>query len=483
MTQAVSYTDLAFATANGIDIAYDTFGSASDPPLLLIMGLGVQMILWDENFCRQLAARGYRVIRFDNRDVGLSTSFTGAGVPNIPAVLEAQSRGVALEVPYTLADMANDAMGVLDALAIASAHVVGLSMGGMIGQVMALRFPERVRSLTSIMSTTGDPELPPPKPEALAVLVSPIPAERSAYVEGWLTVWRVLSGPQTPIEEALARKWAELSHDRGLNPHGFLRQMAAVIASGSRKDALKSLTVPTLVLHGDADPLVPLECGIDTANSIPGAKLHIIEGMGHALPKALWPQVIDAIAGHALERLRGPEQLEGNGEGVAPNRVHHCAVVTSIACGQQPKSEVRDMQTVTAAILIRGDKVFIGQRKAGKRMAHMWEFPGGKLEDGETLQECLAREMQEELGVQVVVREFFGESVYDHEHGTIRLLAYFVDWTGGEMSPMEHQDCKWVPFDDLENYEFVPADRPLVQKLRSTFQVRPPHTEKGSESA
>jgi pimeloyl-ACP methyl ester carboxylesterase len=300
MAQDLPHTDLAFAKANGIEIAYDTFGYQSDPPLLLIMGLGVQMIVWDEKFCKQLAARGYWVIRFDNRDVGLSTNFSEAGVPNLSQLTEALSRGEALNVPYTLDDMADDALGLLDILSINSAHVVGLSMGGMIGQIMALRFPERIRTLTSVMSTTGDPNLPPPKPEALEVLVVPIPSERSAYVEGWLNVWRVLSGPQIPVEEALARKWAESSHERGLNPSGFLRQMAAIMASGSRKDSLKALTVPTLVVHGDADPLVPLECGIDTANSIPDAKLHVIEGMGHALPQAVWSQFIDALASHAV---------------------------------------------------------------------------------------------------------------------------------------------------------------------------------------
>ncbi len=300
MARGLAHTDLAFAKANGIEIAYDTFGYQSDPPLLLIMGLGTQMILWDDQFCKQLAARSYWVIRFDNRDAGLSTNFNKAGVPNLPHLMEAQSRGDFLNVPYTLADMADDAVGLLDFLGIDSAHVVGLSMGGMIGQIMALRFPERMRSFISVMSTTGDPKLPPPKPEALEVLVVPIPSERSAYVEGWLNVWRVLSGPHIPVEGALARKWAELSHDRGLNPDGFLRQMAAIIASGSRKDALKAVTVPTLVIHGDTDPLVPMECGIDTANSIPGAKLHVIEGMGHALPEAVWSKLIDAIASHAL---------------------------------------------------------------------------------------------------------------------------------------------------------------------------------------
>ena len=300
MTQEVPRTGLAVARVNGVEIAHDTFGYQSNAPLLLIMGLGVQMIVWDEKFCEQLAARGYWVIRFDNRDSGLSTSFVESGVPNIAALVKAQSHGEVLDVPYTLDDMANDAMGLLDSLGIESAHVVGLSMGGMIGQIMALRFPARIRSLTSVMSTTGNSKLPPPNPEVLSVLVAPIPSERSAYVESWLNLWRVLSGPQMPVEEHLARKWAELSHERGLNPTGFLRQMAAIMASGSRQDALKAVTVPTLVLHGDVDPLVSQECGIDTANSIPGAKLRIIQGMGHSLPEALWSQVIDAIAGHAL---------------------------------------------------------------------------------------------------------------------------------------------------------------------------------------
>ena len=300
MTQMVLHTDTAFAGVNGIEIAYDTFGASSDPMILLIAGLGVQMIIWDEKFCEQLAAEGYRVVRFDNRDIGLSTNFATAGVPDLQGVMEARSRGESPNVPYTLVDMAEDGIGLLDALGVESAHVVGMSMGGMIGQLMALRFSDRVRSLTSMMSTTGDPKLPPARPEAMSVLLLPIPTERTAYIEGWLKVWQVLSGPKFPVEEALARKWAELSHRRGLNPNGFLRQMAAVIASGNRKHVLKDISVPTLVLHGDSDPLLPVECGIDTANSIPRAKLRVIEGMGHALPEALWSQVIDAIAGHAV---------------------------------------------------------------------------------------------------------------------------------------------------------------------------------------
>ena len=300
MTQNVPHSDVGIAKANGIDIAYETFGDPGANPMLLIIGLGSQMIVWDDEFCTQLASRGYWVIRFDNRDIGLSTRFDEAGVPNISTLMQAQAQGEAAHAPYTLSDMMHDAMGLLDALGIDSVHVVGLSMGGMIGQIMAVEFPERIRTLTSVMSSTGDPGLPPPKPEALSILFTPLPTERIDYIESCVHVWRVLSGPKFPVDETRVRKWAEQSHDRGLNPAGFARQHAAIIVSGSRKEMLRSVTVPTMVLHGDADPLVPVECGIDTANAIPGAKLVIVKGMGHALPKALWPRVINAIVRHAI---------------------------------------------------------------------------------------------------------------------------------------------------------------------------------------
>jgi len=300
MTENVPRTEVAFAKANGIEVAYDTFGRPGAPPLLLITGLGFQMIMWDEEFCSRLAACGYFVIRSDNRDIGLSSKFHHAGVPNISALLKAQGKKSTPEVPYTIADMAMDSMGLLDALEIQTAHVTGLSMGGMIGQIMAAKFPGRVRTFISMMSSSGDPALPPPTPEAQAVLYTPLPIERAKYIESWVNIWRVLSGSSYPVEEALARKWASQSYARGLNPDGIARQLAAVIASGSRKELLKSITVPTLVLHGDADPLVPLECGIDTARAIPGAKLEIIKGMGHALPRVLWPGIIDRIRKHAV---------------------------------------------------------------------------------------------------------------------------------------------------------------------------------------
>jgi pimeloyl-ACP methyl ester carboxylesterase len=270
--------------------------------MLLIMGLGCQMINWREEFCSHLAARGYWVIRFDNRDVGLSTRLDETGVPNITALTEALERGEAVQVPYLIRDMADDAVGLLDALEIESAHVVGLSMGGNIAQMMAIHHPDRVSTLTSIMSSTREPGLPPPTEEALVVLSDPAPTDRAGYIEYRIRHRQVLSGPEYPIDETRAREHAGRRFDRGLTPAaGFARQLAAIIASGSRKEALKSVTTPTLVIHGNADPLVPVECGIDTADSIPGAELLIIEGMGHEWQHpALWSQMIDAIARHAV---------------------------------------------------------------------------------------------------------------------------------------------------------------------------------------
>lgn len=299
MTQKVPHSEPASVHANDIDIVYDTFGDPSAPPMLLVMGLGGQMIAWDEEFCAALAAHGYWVIRFDNRDVGLSTKFDEAGVPDVLALMQAQAQGEANQAPYLLCDMADDAVGLLDTLEIESAHVVGVSMGGMIVQTMAIHHPDRVRTMTSIMSSTSAPDLPPPNPEAMAILVAPAPTERAAYIERSVQNWRVLNGPVFPLDEALTRERAGRAFDRGLSPEGTMRQLAAVLASGSRKEALKPVTVPTLVIHGDADPLVPVEGGIDTANSVPGAELMIIEGMGHSLPPAVAPQVIEAIVRHA----------------------------------------------------------------------------------------------------------------------------------------------------------------------------------------
>jgi len=292
--------DSAGIAGSNINIAYETFGRTGDPPLLLIMGLGYQMMYWDEDFCTQLADRGYRVIRFDNRDTGLSTWLDDAGVPDIPALKSLIARRKTGRAPYSLRDMADDAVGLLDAMDIESAHVAGRSMGGMIGQMMAIHHPDRVKTLTSMMSSTGAPGLPPPEPGVLAALLEPEPDDEPGFVDHSVRIWKLLSGPSLSVDEGRIRDWARLSFIRGLNPDGVARQFAAIISTGSRKDALESIAVPTLVIHGDADPLVPLACGIDTAETIPGAKLLVVKNLGHTLEPDLYPQIIDAVSHHAV---------------------------------------------------------------------------------------------------------------------------------------------------------------------------------------
>jgi pimeloyl-ACP methyl ester carboxylesterase len=282
--------------ANGIQLEYDTFGRTSNAPLLLIMGLGAQMVLWDEEFCELLARHGHYVVRFDNRDVGLSTKFDHAGVPNLAAIMApgADRSGV----PYTLDDMADDAAGLLDALRIESAHVVGASMGGMIAQTVAYRHAPKTRSLVSIMSSTGNPALPQAKPEAMAVLMTPRPLDREGNVEAAVKASAVIGSPAYPQDPERLRARAGMMFDRAFTPLGTLRQMAAIFAHGNRVPRLGAVRAPTLVIHGVADPLVPVEGGRDTAKSIPGAELLEIEGMGHDLPPALWSRIADAIAAH-----------------------------------------------------------------------------------------------------------------------------------------------------------------------------------------
>jgi pimeloyl-ACP methyl ester carboxylesterase len=257
------------------------------------------MIEWEEEFCEELASRGYFVIRFDNRDVGLSTKFPQLGTPNVQALFAQRLLGGTVAAPYALSDMAADAVGLLDALSIERAHIVGLSMGGSIAQLMAIHHADRVRTLTSIMSSTGDPSLPPPKPEALSVLLTPAPSDREGYVQHFARNMRTLRGSGFPLDEARDLERAGRYFNRGLNPPGAARQLAAILAAESRKESLNSVRAPTLVIHGRADPLVMVEGGKATAEAIPGAKLLVVEGMGHALPRAHWPQLIDAIAAHA----------------------------------------------------------------------------------------------------------------------------------------------------------------------------------------
>jgi pimeloyl-ACP methyl ester carboxylesterase len=290
----------AYIKTNGIELCYDTFGDPSARPILLIMGLASQMIAWDEGFCAELAARDYRVIRFDNRDAGRSTLLDAAGTPNVAAALMAAMQGLAVDAPYLLSDMADDAIGLMDALDLAQVHVVGASMGGAIAQTIAIEHPERIRTLTSIMSTTSSPNLPAPTPEAMKVLFTPSPLDLDGYLENYVRTWKVLRAGVSALDEARDLDRARRIFERGLNPSGVARQMLAMIASGSRKKALATIKAPTLVLHGDADPLVPLACGIDTAESVPGSKLVILKGMGHAIMIPFWPEILDAIAAHAV---------------------------------------------------------------------------------------------------------------------------------------------------------------------------------------
>lgn len=288
-------------TAHGIRIEYETFGDRSSPALLLIAGNGAQLFFWEDEFCEALANTGLFVIRFDNRDAGLSTKFDAAGIPDMMAAITAAMEGKAVESAYTLGDMADDAVGLLDALGIAKAHVCGLSMGGMIAQIITCRHPNHVLSLTSIMSSTGNPEVPYGKPEAIAAVVAPAPEGREAYIEHNVNVWRTIWSPGFPFEEERARAFLEKSYDRSHYPQGMARQNVAVIASGDRRTALAAITAPTLVIHGSADPLIPVEAGRDTAQVIPGARLMIIEGMGHDLPKGVWAELVAAISQHAKQ--------------------------------------------------------------------------------------------------------------------------------------------------------------------------------------
>lgn len=284
-------------TANGIQIEYDTFGASSSPTLLLIMGAGGQLISWDLEFCESLVKRGLFVIRFDNRDVGLSTKFEKAGIPDMMGAM----RGEPVCPAYSLDDMANDAVGLLNALGIEKAHICGASMGGMIAQVISYRHPEHVLSLTSIMSSTGNPELPQMKPDVLAAVFKPVPAECEAYIEHNVNLWRMLWSPGFPFDEKRLRKFLAESYDRSYYPQGMIRQSAAVLAHGYRRSSIASINVPTLVIHGDADPLMSVEGGKETAQLIPGAKLLIIHGMGHDMPKETWPKIIDAVSNHTRQ--------------------------------------------------------------------------------------------------------------------------------------------------------------------------------------
>jgi pimeloyl-ACP methyl ester carboxylesterase len=273
-----------------IEMVYEMIGDPDDPPLLLIMGLGTQLIHWDLEFCEQLAEHGFRVIRFDNRDSGRSTQIAAA-VPNLMRGFA----GLRIDAPYRLDDMADDALGLLDRLGIERAHVAGASMGGMIAQTMAIRRPERLLSLASIMSTTGHRRLSRPKLRVWSVLKRRAPRDREAYADYFVRVFRMIGSPGYPDDEQRVRRVAEATWDRGHHPAGTGRQLAAIMASGDRTAMLRELRLPTVVIHGTDDPLVPFRGGVATARAIPDSEFVAIPGMGHDLPRAVWPKVVEAV--------------------------------------------------------------------------------------------------------------------------------------------------------------------------------------------
>ena len=288
------------AQANGIEIHYEEHGDPAADPMLLIMGFGAQLTLWPDELVEALAGHGFRVIRYDNRDIGLSEKFDGVKAPGILKMTLLTKLGFTPKVPYTLADMADDGVGLLDALEIDRAHIVGASMGGMIAQHVAARYSQRCKSLTSIFSTTGNPKLPAARPEALKALVTrPKSMEEEALVDHGVMLARTIGSPGYPSDEERLRDRARASVQRSIYPEGPTRHLSAIVADGDRREMLKDVSVPTLVMHGEDDPLVPVEGGRDTAAAIPGAKLKTIPGWGHDLPLELVDEVAEAIASHA----------------------------------------------------------------------------------------------------------------------------------------------------------------------------------------
>ena len=293
--------------ANNIELEYEILGDGGQP-LLLIMGLGAQMIHWPDALCQRFIDAGFQLIRFDNRDVGKSTRFDDAGRVHFWSAFRRSMVGLPIEVPYLLSDMADDAAGLLEAIGVDSAHVLGASLGGMIAQTLALRHPARVKTLTSIMSTPGGRRFGLPTPRALRALLSKPPKTREESGDAVVRLFRVIGSPGFYRDEAILRDIGERSFDRGPSPAGMARQLGAVMASGSRYKQLRYLDVPTLVVHGTEDPLIRPAAGRATARAIPGARLEMIHGMGHDLAGGIWPLLVDRVsalvsgAGHSLDR-------------------------------------------------------------------------------------------------------------------------------------------------------------------------------------
>ena len=283
-----------------LHIEYESFGDPAHPTIVLIMGLGMQLTAWPDSFCRDLVVRGYRVVRFDNRDCGLSDRAPGKKRTNLMLAMAASALGLPVRTPYTLEDMAGDVTGLMDRLGIERAHIVGASMGGMIAQVLTAKFPQRVLSLTSIMSSSGNRRVSKPTKPARKVLLSrpTDPKDTESVIEYMVQMFGVIGSPAYPATPDELRQRLGRSIRRAYTPAGTARQLLAIIASGDRRKLLRTIKAPTLVIHGAADPLVPLAAGQDTAQNIPGAELLVIDGMGHDFPEALMPRLAQAIGDH-----------------------------------------------------------------------------------------------------------------------------------------------------------------------------------------
>ncbi len=295
-----------FARVGAIELCYETFGEGSSPPLLLVMGLSAQMVLWEDDFCQTLADRGYWVIRFDNRDIGRSTILRDQPVPTRWQLLRRDARAAS----YSLDDMADDAAGLLDHLEVEAAHVVGVSMGGMIAQLLAIRHPERVASLVSIMSTTGGRRVGRAHPRLFPLLLRRPHLDREGYARDFLATYRAIGSRQEPADPERFRRLADCCFDRGIHPAGPVRQLAAILATPDRTPELRNLHMPVTVIHGDADRLVLPSGGRATAAAIPGARLVMIPGMGHDIPPQLWPQMIEEIVATTERTTQTKEQSQ-----------------------------------------------------------------------------------------------------------------------------------------------------------------------------
>ena len=301
--------------ANGLELHYEVTGDPAAPPILLIMGLGTQLTRWPEAFYGALTDAGHYVIRFDNRDIGLSTHLDQLGIPPLGRAILRATFGMAVKAPYLLTDMAIDTVGLLDALGIASAHVVGVSMGGMIGQILAARHAGRVRTLTSIMSSSGERSLPMPSLRLRAALArrADPQAGRDALIDQTTRVLKMIASPKYPPDDAVLRQQVARDIDRAYHPRGYIRQLLAILASGSRAPILGQITAPTLIMHGTADPLVPPAAAPDLHRRIPGSRLETFDGMGHDLPPALVP----ALTGHIIDHVRRAEAAPRSGTAVS----------------------------------------------------------------------------------------------------------------------------------------------------------------------